>query len=260
MPQNHVMQCNHLRTHGKSGFGRRSPCTENSFKKSFPAMLPWHKWGTFWRPQPPRFSQKYCFEARIKLSALSGPVRDTPPYRAIPFRGTIAKGGVAPICLVFTGYRASIAEIPLLRGGYRTSTSHALQGGKAQKKGRGYRTQWAMLRHQKPHSTRQGGIAEIVSRYLAIRGQSECTKIAHRCSLAIFTADKGIAGNSAARIIFSRFHRRKKSRFASDFLRRGNRASWGLKKSRDFSGSGNNRRRNRRESRDFGALRARPLR
>ena len=36
----------------------------------------------------------------------------------------------------------------------------------------------------------------------------ECTKIAHRCSLAIFTADKGIAGNSAARIIFTRFHRR----------------------------------------------------
>ena len=35
--------------------------------------------------------------------ALSGPVRDTPPYRAIPFRDTIAEGGVAPICLVFIG-------------------------------------------------------------------------------------------------------------------------------------------------------------
>ena len=46
----------------------------------------------------------------------------------------------------------------------------------------------------------------------------------------------------------------EKSGFASDFLRRGNRASWGLKKSRDFSGSGKNRRRNCRESRDFGAL------
>ena len=34
-------------------------------------------------------------------------------------------------------------------------------------------------------------------------------KIAHRCSLAIFTADEGIAGNSAARITFTRFHRRK---------------------------------------------------
>ena len=51
------------------------------------------------------------------------------------------------------------------------------------------------------------------------------------------------------------FSSQKKSRFASGFLRRGNRASWGLKKSRDFSGSGKNRRRNRRESRDFGALR-----
>ena len=35
------------------------------------------------------------------------------------------------------------------------------------------------------------------------------TKIAHRRSLAIFTADEGIARNSATRIIFTRFHRRK---------------------------------------------------
>ena len=61
--------------------------------------------------------------------------------------------------------------------------------------------------------------------------------IAHRCSLAIFIADEGIAGNSAMRIIFIRYHRRKKSRFASDFLRRGNRAHWGLKTSRDFPGA-----------------------
>ena len=38
---------------------------------------------------------------------------------------------------------------------------------------------------------------------------AECTKIAHRHSLATFTADEGIAGSSAARIIFTRFHRRK---------------------------------------------------
>ena len=54
---------------------------------------------------------------------------------------------------------------------------------------------------------------------------------------------------------FYPFSSQKKSRFASDFLHRGNRASWGLKKSRDFPGSGTNRRRSRRESRDFGALR-----
>ena len=41
----------------------------------------------------------------------------TPPYRAIPFRDSIAEGGIEPICLVFIGYRASIAEIPFLRGG-----------------------------------------------------------------------------------------------------------------------------------------------
>ena len=57
---------------------------------------------------------------------------------------------------------------------------------------------------------------------------------------------------------FYQFSSQKKSRFASGFLRRGNRASWGLKKSRDFSGSGKNRCRNRRESRDFGALRSKP--
>ena len=85
----------------------------------------------------------------LRKPDLSGPVRDTPPYHAIPFRDSIAEGGIAPICHVFIGYRASIAEIPLLRGGCRTSASHALKGGIAQKRGRGYRTQLAMLRHQK---------------------------------------------------------------------------------------------------------------
>ena len=37
----------------------------------------------------------------------------------------------------------------------------------------------------------------------------ECTKIAHRRSLAIFTADEGIAVNSAARTIFTHFLRRR---------------------------------------------------
>ena len=55
--------------------------------------------------------------ALARFRSLSGPMRDTPPYRAIPFRDSIADGSVAPICLVFIGYRASVAEIPLLRGG-----------------------------------------------------------------------------------------------------------------------------------------------
>ena len=55
---------------------------------------------------------------------------------------------------------------------------------------------------------------------------------------------------------FCPFFSQKKSRVASDFLCRGNRASWRLEKSRDFWGSGKNRRRSRRESRDFGALRS----
>ena len=52
-------------------------------------------------------------------------------------------------CLVFIGYRTSIAEIPLFWAGYRTSTSHALQGETLQKRGRGYGTQLAMLRDTK---------------------------------------------------------------------------------------------------------------
>ena len=84
---------------------------------------------------------------------LSGPMRDNPPpYRAIPFRHSIAEGGIAPIGLVFIGYRTSIAEIPLLWGVWRLHFA-CFARGKLSEKGRGYRTQLAMLRHQQPHST-----------------------------------------------------------------------------------------------------------
>ena len=74
------------------------------------------------RAQRKRTLQKHPFGQVTTVSphnafSLSGPVRDTPPYRAIPFRDSIAEGGIAPVCLVFIGYRASIAEIPLLGGG-----------------------------------------------------------------------------------------------------------------------------------------------
>ena len=68
---------------------------------------------------------------------LSGPVRDTPPYRAIPLRDSIAEGGIAPICLVFIGYRASIAEIPLLRGGGIAPPLRTLSNGETLTKGGG---------------------------------------------------------------------------------------------------------------------------
>ena len=73
-------------------------------------------------------------------AALSGPVRDTPPppYRTIPFRDSIAEGGIAPICLVFKGYRASIAEIPLLgRGGVSHLHFACSPWGKCSDKGEG---------------------------------------------------------------------------------------------------------------------------
>ena len=85
---------------------------------------------------------------------------------------------------------------------------------------------------------------------------AECTKIAHRCSLAIFIAGEVIAGNSAARIIFTSLHRRKNRGSLAIFFAEEIAHLGGLKKSRDFSASGKNRSRNRRESRDFGALRS----
>ena len=84
----------------------------------------------------------------------------------------------------------------------------------------------------------------------------ECTKIAHRRSLAIFFRRRGYRKEFRSENHFYPFSSQKKSRLASDFLRRGNCASWGLEKSRDCLGSGKNRRRSRRESRDFGALRS----
>ena len=88
----------------------------------------------------------------VLYGALSGPVRDTPPYCAIPFRDTMAEGGIARLLPCFIGHRASSAEIPLLGGGGVTSTSHALQGGKLREGAGGYRNQLAMLRYHKPHS------------------------------------------------------------------------------------------------------------
>ena len=91
-----------------------------------------------------KLSSKFKFRQGVSRGHLSGPVRDTPPYRAIPFRDSIAEGGIAPTCLVFIGYRASIAEIPLWGGGggYRTSSSHALQGETLRKGGGGIAPNW----------------------------------------------------------------------------------------------------------------------
>ena len=70
-----------------------------------------------------------------------------PPPRAMPFRGSIGEGASHPFCRAFMWYRTSIAEMPLFLG----AGGYTLQGGKAQKTGRGYCTELVMLRHQKPH-------------------------------------------------------------------------------------------------------------
>ena len=70
-----------------------------------------------------------------------------------------------------------------------------------------------------------------------IRGP-ECTNIAHRRSLAILIADKGIARNSAARIIFTRFRRRKNRGSLAIFFAEEIAHLGASKCSRDFSGGG----------------------
>ena len=56
-----------------------------------------------------------------KLSQIVVPLAaqcEIPPHIAhYPFEIVSQRGGITPICLVFIGYRASIAKIPLLRGG-----------------------------------------------------------------------------------------------------------------------------------------------
>ena len=79
-------------------------------------------------------------------------MQDTPPYRAIPFRDSIAEGGVAPICLVFIGYRASIAEILLLRRGGIAPPLRMFSKAKRSEKGEEVSHLLAMLRQQKPQS------------------------------------------------------------------------------------------------------------
>ena len=116
------------------------------------------------------FKRVFCnlasgLERGLERGWLSGPVRDTPPYRAIPFRG---------------GYRTLSPCFHRLSRNYRWDTpflggvSHlhlaCSARGNAQKREQGYRTQLAVLRRQKPHSAQWGGISEIVSRYRAIRG------------------------------------------------------------------------------------------
>ena len=87
----------------------------------------------------------------------------------------------------------------------------------------------------------------------SIHRSPEITKIAHRDSLAIFTPRTRVSqGLSAVGISF--FLSQRKSPVASDFWSQGDRVSSGLKNHAMLQGRGRNHRRNRRESRDFGAL------
>ena len=91
------------------------------------------------------------------MQVLSGPVRDT-PHRAIPFRDSIAEGGIAPICLLFIGYCASIAEIPLLRGGIAPPLRMLSKGETLRKEGGGIAPNWPCWDTKNPLA-RNGGVS-----------------------------------------------------------------------------------------------------
>ena len=108
---------------------------------------------------------------------------------------------------------------------------------------------WVAQKGQEPHpKEKEGQVGTLVA----------CSWV-HQNRASPFASDfcrrRGYRREFRSESHFYPFYSQKKSRFASDLLRRGNRTPWGLKKSRDFLWSGKNRRRSRRESRDFGALR-----
>ena len=98
------------------------------FAKSFPRDWYWSMDGS---------SQFPISTVRETVLVLAAQSEIPPPYRATPFRDSIAEGGIAPICLVFIGYRASIAEIPLLGGGGIAPPLRMLSTEETLRKGRG---------------------------------------------------------------------------------------------------------------------------
>ena len=73
---------------------------------------------------------------------------EIPPHIAqYPFfPDSVAEGGIAPICLVSIGYRASIAEIPLLWGGIAPLLRMYSKGETLRKGGGGIAPDFHMLR------------------------------------------------------------------------------------------------------------------
>ena len=82
----------------------------------------------------------------ISVHALSGPVQDTPHIAQYPFEIVSQRGVSHPFALFSKGITQVSLRYPLEEG----EVSHLhFACSQAQKSGRGYRTQLAMLRHQK---------------------------------------------------------------------------------------------------------------
>ena len=79
-----------------------------------------------------------CFRSQV----LSGPVRDTPHIAQYLFEIVSQRGVSHPFALLSCGIARKYRRDTPFVGGYRASTSHALQGGNSQKRGRGIAPNW----------------------------------------------------------------------------------------------------------------------
>ena len=113
--------------------------------------------GVLWSSGPGIFSK--VLNLVWTLRSLAAQCEIPPHIAQYPFEIVSQRGVSHPFALFSWGIAQVSLRYPFLEGGYRTSTSHAPQGGNAPKRGRGYRTRLAMLRHPKPHSAQARGVS-----------------------------------------------------------------------------------------------------
>ena len=121
---------------------------QNAKKNTLQSTL----WGTL--SQVHKITQKALFEAVSRPGPLAAQC-EIPPHIAQYLFEIVSQRGVShPFALLSCGIAQVSLRYPFWRGGGGIAPPLRMlsQGGKSQKRGRGYRTELAMLRHQKPHS------------------------------------------------------------------------------------------------------------
>ena len=129
---------------GRQGIQRRdAPLSARQKDKSTPQGSTLehkkHSWEQFWGLPCERLHVRMAqvLGAGFREEFLAAQCEIPPHIAQYPFEIVSQRGGIAPICLVFIGYRASIAEIPLLRGGVSHLHFACSPSGKRSEKGEG---------------------------------------------------------------------------------------------------------------------------